>query len=714
MKRTVKKITSFALILVIAFSSVFFSFPKAEAVDETVKQNVFFFLKNNMGLNTAAACGVMANIEKESNFNTGTIGDSGTSYGICQWHDGRWDALKSFCNANGFDWKSLTGQLYYLKYELSSDYYSHILSYLRDVPNTVQGAYDAAYYFCYWFEVPADRVTSSQSRGNLAKSSYWPSFGFNTAISAPVVSLDSQYSTVDSKDGFTLKWTASQGNFNQYKVNIIKCINMSAEYDWANMITYTVSSSKKSYSVPPATLSQGNYFAYVYAYNSTTGASSDYSNLLFFASYDQMLFENELPAENTFIDASSESHFYVKGWAINTGKCPVTFYGQLDSGEKISLPNVARSDIYSQYSKYCTSNKVGYSWKINTANLSNGEHVITIYAESTSLTGILAQHVVTVDNSHTHSYGSYTYNNDATYSANGTKTAKCIYCAATKTVTASGTKLVLSKPSSLTASPASDSVSLKWNKVSGATGYRVFVSTSSGWKTLSNLAGTSYKVTGLSGATNYKFAVRAYTKESGKVIWAPSYSTVKAFTKPAPPKTVTATQTTSSITLSWTKSNGATGYRIYRYVGGSWKAIKTTTKLTYTLAGLNSGTTYIYAVRPYMKDSAGNNIWASSYTKITTATKTEATVIRLATTATGRATVAWNNIVGENGYQIWYSKSASGPFVKYSNYAANTKKAYVTGLTSGEKYYFSVRSYKKAGSTYVYSKFSPIKGITIK
>lgn len=714
MKRTVKSVISFALIFVLVFSSITFCSPKGQAADVYVKQNVFFFLKNKMGLNTAAACGVMANIEKESNFNTGTLGDQGTSYGICQWHDGRWTNLKNFCNANGYDWQSLTGQLYYLKYELSGSYYSHILNYLRSRPNTAQGAYDAAYYFCYWFEVPADIEYMSTTRGNLAKSSYWGTYGFNTALTAPSVSLDSQYLTVNSKDGFTVKWTASQGSFNQYKINIVKCIDMTAEYDWSNMITYTVASNKTSHTVPPATLSSGNYLVYVYAYNSSNRAASDYSNLLFFRSEDELIFANELPVDGTHIDASSSTSFYAKGWAINSGKCPITFYGQIDSGERVRLTNVSRPDIYAEYSKFCTNDKIGYNWKVDVASLTNGNHTVSIFIESKSLTGIIAQHTVTVDNTHTHSYGEYVYNNDATYSSDGTKTAVCSLCSSKKTVTATGTMLKLAKPSNFTAAPSSDSVTLKWSKVTGAAGYRVFVSSASGWVTLKNINATSYKVTGLSGATSYRFAVRAYTSGKNGVVWAPSYSTVTTVTKPAPPKTLTATQTTDSVTLSWSASDKAVGYRVFRLVSGKWKSLKTTGALSYTVTGLSSGSTYTFAVLPYNRDQAGNVVWASAYTKLVTATKTATTSIRLATTAVGRATVAWENIVGENGYQVWYSESPSGPFIKASNYAANTAKAYVTGLQSGKTYYFSVRSYKKPASVYIYSSFSPIKSVTIK
>jgi len=133
---------------------------------------IYNFLTGTMGLNKAAACGVLANIKAESNFNPNIIGDNGTSYGICQWHNSRWTALKQY---RPNDWTTLNGQLYYLKYELEKDYPS-VNSYLKSVANTATGAYNAGYYWCYYFEIPANREASSQTRGNSAKNTYWPAY----------------------------------------------------------------------------------------------------------------------------------------------------------------------------------------------------------------------------------------------------------------------------------------------------------------------------------------------------------------------------------------------------------------------------------------------------------------------------------------------------------------------------------------------------------
>ena len=155
------------------------------------EQEIYSYLVNTMGLNAAAACGVLANISCESSFNPNAGGDGGTSYGICQWHAGRYTSLKNYCAENGYDYKTLNGQLHYLEYELNLSGYKYILNYMRSVENTAQGAYDAAYYWCYYFEVPANRGSVSVTRGNLAKNTYWPKYVNVSVPNVCVVKFDS-------------------------------------------------------------------------------------------------------------------------------------------------------------------------------------------------------------------------------------------------------------------------------------------------------------------------------------------------------------------------------------------------------------------------------------------------------------------------------------------------------------------------------------------
>ena len=128
-----------------------------------------------MGLNSAAACGILSNIYYESSFRPTALNSSGGSYGICQWTGSRKTRLQNYCKNNGYDYTTLTGQLYYLKYELEN-HYTATLRYMRGVSNSASGAYDAGYYWCYHFEVPANRASVSVKRGNRARDTYWSKY----------------------------------------------------------------------------------------------------------------------------------------------------------------------------------------------------------------------------------------------------------------------------------------------------------------------------------------------------------------------------------------------------------------------------------------------------------------------------------------------------------------------------------------------------------
>ena len=138
------------------------------------EKDVYVYLRKELGLNKAAASGVLANVYFESNFSSVAIGDGGTSLGLCQWHLGRCKSLMSWCDAHKVDYRSVKGQLGYLGYELNN-IYKDVYGYLLGVPDTAEGAYRAGYYFCMYYESPNDTKTRSEARGTMAKNSYYPS-----------------------------------------------------------------------------------------------------------------------------------------------------------------------------------------------------------------------------------------------------------------------------------------------------------------------------------------------------------------------------------------------------------------------------------------------------------------------------------------------------------------------------------------------------------
>lgn len=113
------------------------------------------------GCTAAAAVGWLCNIEAESGFRPGAIGDNGTSGGICQWHAGRFANMKKYV---GLDWKTnLTGQLNFWWQELNASY-KGTLNVMRMEPDTLQGAKNICEYICINYEKPADRYNKARQR----------------------------------------------------------------------------------------------------------------------------------------------------------------------------------------------------------------------------------------------------------------------------------------------------------------------------------------------------------------------------------------------------------------------------------------------------------------------------------------------------------------------------------------------------------------------
>lgn len=93
------------------------------------------------------------------------------------------------------------------------------------------------------------------------------------------------------------------------------------------------------------------------------------------------------------------------------------------------------------------------------------------------------------------------------------------------------TKPVLSK-TTITVSSTSKKATIKWNKVLGASGYKVYSATSSNGtyslkKTITSINTLSYTNTNLVSGKTYYYKVRAYRNVNGKVVYGP-YSAVKS------------------------------------------------------------------------------------------------------------------------------------------------------------------------------------------
>ncbi|MCD7740704.1 MAG: fibronectin type III domain-containing protein [Ruminococcus sp.] len=197
----------------------------------------------------------------------------------------------------------------------------------------------------------------------------------------------------------------------------------------------------------------------------------------------------------------------------------------------------------------------------------------------------------------------------------------------------SSTITTTTKPAKVTASSSytktTSAITIKWTKVSGASGYQVqrYNSSSKSWstvKTITSGSTVSYKNTGLSSGTTYKYRVRAYTTLNGTKYYGSYSSTITTSTKPAKVTISSTSKSKTAIKLTWKKVTGASGYQVQRYNSSTkkWvtvKTIKSGSTVSYKNTGLKKGTTYKYRIRAY-RTVNGTKLYGawSSTKKVTT------------------------------------------------------------------------------------------------
>ena len=181
------------------------------------------------------------------------------------------------------------------------------------------------------------------------------------------------------------------------------------------------------------------------------------------------------------------------------------------------------------------------------------------------------------------------------YVKSGSKTIYSAYSTVLKVSTAP------TKTSKVTATTAgSTTIKVTWKKVTGATSYRVYYSTNNkSWKSVTSKK-TSVTLSKLSANKKYYIKVQALKKTAG-ITAAGSYSaTVNATTRIAQVTGLKASKTTkNSITLTWKKVSGASGYTVYRQNGKKWVKVATVKSNSYTNKKLSRNTSYSYYVVAY-------------------------------------------------------------------------------------------------------------------
>lgn len=557
---------------------------------------VFNYLVDELKMNSAAACGVLANIYYESGFDPHMEGDNNTSYGICQWHADRKTNLINYCKSNNLDYTTLEGQLAFLKYELVNSY-SKIYNYMLDEKNTADGAYDAGWYWCYNFEVPANRETVSVTRGNLAKNTYWEQYG-KDEIAPPAIS-----NLQNLENGILLQWkvTAGVSGYNIYRKTSLSDawtqIDSVSDGDINRYTDKNVSCGTNYYYAVASYVGDNAYDTYVTteSVNYRTGPGTSYAKAGTLESGVQVKVD---PSYKKTADGYtwykihySGSDYYVASQYLKK-QSSASGSTTLQESEKSSYKSIMYLTQVTVTKSENTADGVKISW-----NKVKGASEYYVYRKGSD--GKYTR--LGKSSGNTLNYTDKTAESGSTY----TYTVRAVSGDSIGTYKSTSTIYCLAYPVISSVSNVQNGIHISWNKVKGASEYYLYRKGSDGvYSRLASVSESTLSYTDKKAVNGekYVYTLRAVNKNT-----ISAYHSLKGIVCLSVPVLDKAASKQDGMHISWKSVKGADAYYIYRKTGnGSWQRIGTTnegTAVSYTDGSAVGGVTYSYTVRA-CKDSS--------------------------------------------------------------------------------------------------------------
>lgn len=260
-------------------------------------------------------------------------------------------------------------------------------------------------------------------------------------------------------------------------------------------------------------------------------------------------------------------------------------------------------------------------------------------------------------------------------------------------------------------------IELSWSKVTGATNYQVYryVSSSKSWKLLGTVAKTSCTVPNLSGATNYKFKIRAINTKSSKTLQGEPSAAFLANTAPAKVKNIKAVSYPLGLELSWSKVSGASQYEVHFYNSSkkAWVKMKTVSGTNATIESLKSGTTYNIKVRALCKlnNKVTNGVASDSFYASTRPATPPS--FKASSLTSSSVKLSWSAPKGVTSYEVYVNEyDKNGKETSYQKYRTLSETSLtVSGLKDCRTYRIRVRAYmkpSKGAAVYSYYSYTPV------
>ena len=315
----------------------------------------------------------------------------------------------------------------------------------------------------------------------------------------------------------------------------------------------------------------------------------------------------------------------------------------------------------------------------------NYKELITLYGQTDKYT----DQTVTCGTTYQYIIKSFRYENGKTYTSGNNSAVSC--------------KAVPPVVKVKVASTGYNSLNVSWEKVNGATGYRIYFKkdNAKNWTTLATFENgslTSCEHRKLTTGVNYTYTVRAYYKDGNKTIWG-DFNKTGVTKKPvtSAPKLVSVTSSTATnVTVKWETVSGANGYKVMRKADGSktWSTIGTTDskKLSYTDKKVSCGVKYHYTVRAYRNVSKKPVLGSYNSNGLEIMTIPDRPVISVSSANYNKLNVSWSRSNGATGYKV-YRKVVNGTYKLIRNISGGSATGFTDTVECGTEYYYYVTAY---------------------
>ena len=269
----------------------------------------------------------------------------------------------------------------------------------------------------------------------------------------------------------------------------------------------------------------------------------------------------------------------------------------------------------------------------------------------------------------------------------------------------------LTIPELISAENISDGISLVWNSIDGADGYRILRKTEAEtWSTVGNFEtsdGTEktveYSDLTVSSGVTYTYTVQAYrgayeeacANEGSEEYWSGYNTSGISIYMISSPEFTTAENVSSGIELKWNNVQGASGYRLYRKTeDSSWKMMTDTASASYTdTDNLAAGKVYYYFVQAY--HGSDESFFDENSDGTAVRKFANPTLSKAENTADG-IKVTWQSVENADGYYV-YRKTSGSSWIRLADVSSSSYTD-SQNLSTGTKYTYTVRAYENNGT----------------